>query len=202
MEQSILDGYAESAEFLIPSFEAISSPDLLSSIAEFIPRSRCLIIDIGAGTGRDSAWLASKGHRVLAVEPVSEFLKAGMVLHQSPSIEWLKDSLPSISHVLQRNEQYDLALLVSVWQHVPKTEKPESLKNLRTVVRRNGRLIISVRNGAGSPQRKCYPTSVEETVYIAGRCGFNLVARREAGAVQKSNQIAKVTWTWLVFIAS
>ncbi|MBM9616862.1 class I SAM-dependent methyltransferase [Desulfobulbus rhabdoformis] len=199
MEQSIIDGYAEDADFLIASFEAISSSDVLSCVTEFIPRSPCQIIEIGSGTGRDAAWLAAKGHRVLAVEPVSLFLEAGRELHQSPHIKWLNDSLPSLSRVIQRNEKYDLALLVSVWQHVPKEEKFESLKNIRFLVRRSGMLIISIRNGPGSSKRECYPTSVQETVNIARQCGFRFIASREAQSVQKSNQRAKVTWSWLVF---
>ena len=49
MEQSVINGYAEDASFLIQSFEAISSPDLLLHVSEFIPDYACRIIEIGAG---------------------------------------------------------------------------------------------------------------------------------------------------------
>ncbi len=202
MEQSIIDGYVEEADVLIPSYEAISSSNLLSHVSEFIPQSKCRIIEIGAGTGRDAAWLVSNGHDVLAVEPVSAFREAGIALHQSPKIEWLNDSLPSLYHTKERNEQYDLALLISVWQHIPKGEKHSSLTSLRSIIRNSGTLIISVRNGPGSSKRKCYPTSAKETINIARQCGFNLVTNREANSVQKNNQAANVTWSWLVFCAS
>jgi len=199
MEQSVINGYAEDASFLIQSFEAISSPDLLLHVSEFIPDYACRIIEIGAGTGRDAAWLASKGIDVLAVEPVSEFREAGKLLHPSPQIEWINDSLPSLSKILQRNERYELALLVSVWQHVPKKSKLASLTNLRSILGKDGKLIISVRNGPGSIKRKCYPTSAKETIEFAQQCGFKLITSRNADSVQSINQRAKVTWTWLVF---
>lgn len=199
MEQSVINGYAEDASFLIQSFEAISSPDLLLHVSEFIPDYACRIIEIGAGTGRDAAWLASKGIDVLAVEPVSEFREAGKLLHPFPQIEWINDSLPSLSKILQRNERYELALLVSVWQHVPKKSKLTSLTNLRSILGKNGKLIISVRNGPGSIKRKCYPTSAKETIEFAQQCGFKLITSRNADSVQSINQRAKVTWTWLVF---
>ena len=102
MEQCVIDGYVEDSSFLIQSFEAISSPDLLSHVLDFIPNSNCRVIEIGAGTGRDAAWLASKGLNVSAVEPVSEFREAGKSLHLSPLIEWFNDSLPSLSQIIQQ----------------------------------------------------------------------------------------------------
>jgi len=114
MEQSVINGYAEDVSFLIQLFEAISSPDLLAHVLDVIPNYKCRVIEIGAGTGRDAAWLASKGLDVSAVEPVSEFREAGKLLHPSPQIEWFNDSLPSLSRILQQNELYELALLVSV----------------------------------------------------------------------------------------
>ena len=161
MEQAVISGYSEDASYLISSFESISSPELLSHVLKFIPDSKCRILEIGAGTGRDAAWLASKGHDVLAVEPVSEFREAGKSLHPSSQIEWIDDSLPSLSQLLQLNENYELVLLISVWQHVPKEDKLVSLKNLRSILNKDARLIISVRNGPGSIKRKCYPTNAK-----------------------------------------
>jgi len=199
MEQSIINGYAEDASFLIESFEEISSSDLLAHVSDFIPNSKCKVIEIGAGTGRDAAWLASKGLDVLAVEPVSEFRKAGKSLHPSQQIEWLNDFLPSLPGVLQRNELYELAILVSVWQHIPKEEKLASLVNLHSILIKNANLIISVRNGPGSIKRKCYPTSAKETTDLAQQCGFKLISSQNTESIQVSNQKANVTWTWLIF---
>lgn len=201
MEQSVINGYAEDASFLIQSFEAISSSDLLSHVSDFIPNSKCRVIEIGAGTGRDAAWLASKGSNVLAVEPVSEFREAGKSLHPSPQIEWFNDSLPSLSGIIQRNELYELALLISVWQHVPKKEKLASLISLRSILCKDGKLIISVRNGPGSIKRKCYPTSAIQTIDFAQQCNFKLIFSHNAESVQVSNQKSNITWTWLVFTA-
>jgi len=199
MEQCVIDGYIEDSRFLIQSFEAISSPDLLSHVLDFIPNSNCRVIEIGAGTGRDAAWLASKGLNVLAVEPVSEFREAGKSLHPSPLIEWFNDSLPSLSQIIQQKKSYQLALLISVWQHVPTDDKIASLTNLHSILDKKGKLIISVRNGLGAINRKCYPTSAKETISIAQQCGFKLVFSTDALSAQKSNKKSNVTWSWLVF---
>ena len=199
MEQSVRSGYAEDASYLIRAFEAISSPELLSPVSDFIPNSKCRVIEVGAGTGRDAAWLASKGHDVLAVEPVVELREAGKSLHPSPKVKWLDDSLPLLECVLKRKDIFDLALLISVWQHVRKEDKLAALKSLRSVLNNGANLIISVRNGPGAIKRKCYPISANETVELAQLCGFKLLLSRNAESVQSSNKKAKVTWTWLVF---
>jgi 2-polyprenyl-3-methyl-5-hydroxy-6-metoxy-1,4-benzoquinol methylase len=199
MEQCVIDGYVENSSFLIQSFEAISSPDLLRHVLSFIPSSNCSVLEIGAGTGRDAAWLASKGFNVSAVEPVAEFREAGKLLHPSPLIEWFNDSLPSLFKIIQQKNTYQLVLLISVWQHVPKNDKFASLTNLHSILEHNGRLIISVRNGPGAIKRKCYPTSVKETISIAKHCGFKLIFSRNALSAQSSNNKSNVTWDWLVF---
>jgi len=199
MEQSVIDGYAEDASYLIQSFEAISSTDILSHVLDFIPSPPCRVIEIGAGTGRDAAWLAEQGFDVVAVEPVCEFRQAGKLLHPSPQIKWFNDSLPSISRIIESCEQYELALLIAVWQHIPKENKLTSLRNLHSILSKSGRLILSVRDGPGALKRKCYPTSAEETISLAQQCGFKLIANNSAHSVQKSNQASQVTWTWLVF---
>ena len=201
MEESIINGYVQDADFLIEAYEAISSVNVLSYVSEFIPPNASNIIDIGAGTGRDAAWLASKGHDVLAVEPVGEFRQAGANIHSSSNITWLNDSLPCLSQVISNGQLYDLALLVAVWHHIPNEEKLASLNNARRVLNENGVLILSVRNGPGTLSRTCYSFSAKQTIGLANRCNLTLIANQAAQSVQKHNQESNVSWHWLVFKA-
>ena len=57
MYQEIIDGYATDAASLIPAFEAFSSETLLAPVIELIPKAG-MVLDTGAGTGRDASWLA------------------------------------------------------------------------------------------------------------------------------------------------
>src|SRR4051812_45736794 len=85
---TILSGYEESSAGLIDRFEAIDPAALYASVAEAFPDAPRRILDIGAGTGRDAAWLAAQGHQVLAVEPVDALRRAGQRLHPEPAIRW------------------------------------------------------------------------------------------------------------------
>src|SRR6187431_1617865 len=104
MDQSaIFEGYAADAANLVPRFEALDTEDVLAPVMDLLPPAPCHCIDVGAGTGRDAAWLAGRGHHVVAVEPVDALRHAGMALHRAQGIEWLADSLPSLSRVRARS---------------------------------------------------------------------------------------------------
>jgi len=197
-----ISGYTDEAEHLIPAFEAISAPDVLTHVLDFFPKTPSRIIDIGAGTGRDAAWLASHSHRLTAVEPVEQFRKAGMLLHPSPLIQWIDDSLPLLSYTLESRETFDLVLLIAVWQHLTPEERRVSMTNLSKLLSRYGRLIMSIRHGSGSLARECFPANVEETVALACQNNLEVLAKRSAESVQTMNKVAGVTWTWLVLAKS
>ncbi len=202
MDQNVIDGYVSDSDYLIRAFEAIDSAVLLSPVSAYLPNFPADIADIGAGTGRDAKWLASLGHNVLAVEPVDEFRFAGRSLHTSHGIEWINDHLPEIAGVRNSGKLFDFVLLASVWQHMDNDDRKIASANLRKIVKRQGRVAISLRNGPGAPNRKCYPVDVEDTIAVAQKCKFNLLSRGVAPSVQKSNQAAGVTWTWLVLEAA
>ena len=202
LTERMVHGYAEAAADLIPRFEAVSSSELYAKVARVLPVPGSRVIDIGAGTGRDAAWFAARGCRVLAVEPVVAFRKVGATLHQSPYIEWLDDSLPTLAQVLQREETFDFVLLSAVWQHVDDQQRQLAMPNLRALTAPEGRLLLSVRHGPGVVTRPCFPASVEDAIRLAHANGFRLICRRSAASMQPMNRQAGVTWTWLAFSAT
>src|SRR5262249_62188734 len=82
------------------------------------------MFDIGAGTGRDAAWLAAKGHEVVAIEPSNAMRRHGQQLHQRDHIRWVDDRLPSLATTLRLGLAADIILLSGVWQHLPPADRP------------------------------------------------------------------------------
>ena len=108
LSRKVLNGYGRAAPDLVERYEAISSAELLKPVARWFPEPPAKVLDVGAGTGRDAAWLASMGHDVLAVEPVAAFRSAGAERH--PGLTWVDDRLPRLAKVEKANLCFDLIL--------------------------------------------------------------------------------------------
>ena len=80
------EGYADEAEDLFKRYEGIPAADAHRAVLHLIPAAPSRVLDIGSGTGRDAAWFASMGHRVVAVEPTNALRLPAMALHPSPQI--------------------------------------------------------------------------------------------------------------------
>jgi SAM-dependent methyltransferase len=196
-EADILAGYGRDSEELIPRFEALRTADVLAPVMELLPVQPGRILDVGAGTGRDSAWFAGRGHRVVAVEPAPELRRAGMNLHRDPNIAWVDDRLPFLARVTAMEAAFDLIILVGVWQHLRPDRQLPAMTALAGLLDARGRLIISVRHGPGAPTRPCFPADVDQLVNWGQAANLRLLLRREAESVQQQNRDAGVRWTWL-----
>lgn len=196
MSNDALQGYSASSAELIPRYEAISSADLYRPVADLLPAVPSRVADIGAGTGRDAAWLAEMGHDVLAVEPVDELRQAGIDRHRSPRIRWLDDRLPDLARL--RNERaFDLLLLNGVWQHLDEAERRIAIRALADAMAAGGLVILSLRHGIGAPNRPVHQVQPEETIDLATEAGFRLLRKQRAESMQAQNRTAGVYWTWL-----
>ena len=92
--------YDRNASTVVEQYEGLQPDDLHGWFAHILPPAPGLVIDIGAGSGRDAAWFASKGYRVVAVEPSKNMRAEAQKRHDSPSIQWMSDRLPSLTSTL------------------------------------------------------------------------------------------------------
>jgi ubiquinone/menaquinone biosynthesis C-methylase UbiE len=54
-------GYAEEAEELVKRYESIPFAEKHRAVLHLIPSVPCSVLDIGAGTGADAAWVGRAG---------------------------------------------------------------------------------------------------------------------------------------------
>jgi 2-polyprenyl-3-methyl-5-hydroxy-6-metoxy-1,4-benzoquinol methylase len=197
MEQ-VIKAYATASPKLIDRYNSVSSPDLFKPVIDLLPSSPARVVDVGAGPGRDAAWLANMGHTVLAVEPVKEFRDAGMAADSLSRIEWIDDRLPELVETKLRGK-YELVVVCAVWQHLDERQRQIGMRSLAELTSPGGLLIMSLRHGPEAPERAVYPIVPQETVSLAMREGFKLLRQTEAESVQSANRLAGVHWTWLAF---
>jgi protein-L-isoaspartate O-methyltransferase len=92
-------GYADQAAALVEQYESIPFEYKYRAEPDLLPPPPGDVLDVGAGTGADAAWLASRGHRVLAVEPTAPLGHAGIA------------RLPMNRHRRCRTRNFDMSRL-------------------------------------------------------------------------------------------
>ncbi len=192
-------GYAEQVEELVARYEGIDFSAAHQAVLPLLPTAPASVIDIGAGTGRDAAWLAERGHRVVAVEPTEALRSRAIALHPTPAIEWIDDSLPALHRVLAQRRRFDLAMLTAVWMHLDAEERRVAMANVVALVAPLGLLVMTLRHGPVPSGRLMFAVSAEETVALAATHGLGLVLNVHAESSQAANRDPGVSWTQLAF---
>ena len=120
------------------------------------------VLDVGAGSGRDSAFMASKGLTVFAIEPATNLRTLASANHPADNITWLADKLPNLSNPIVINTRYDLILLSAIWMHLSPFEREKSIHQLCNLLNPHANMIITLRHGKASDERQMLPVSYAE----------------------------------------
>ena len=176
------------------------SPDELHSIwannllSNRKPGTAC---DIGAGSGRDSNWLAEQDWEVVAVEPSTLRARAKKLSHAR--VSWIDDSLPDLKHLRSLGHRFDLILLNAVWQHVREQQRERVFRILCELLNPAGLLVFSLRIGEDESEniaRGFYPVSSEELIRFGNQ---HAVAHRAQYLNQTDRTKKHVSWDWQIF---
>lgn len=167
--------YDQNAEQLVSQYESLTFEHVHPVLLDLLPSPGATILDVGAGSGRDAAWLASKGYDVVAAEPSEAMRALARKCHPSPRIHWVGDSLPDLAQVRRLGLTFDLILLSAVWMHVPPASRPRALRKLATLLSPNGRIAISLRIGPPDTDRAMYEVTLPELASMAQQFGLRLV---------------------------
>ncbi|MEV7503309.1 class I SAM-dependent methyltransferase [Streptomyces sp. NPDC093018] len=189
-------GYGEAAEALARQYESVSFAEVHREVLHLFPARPGSVLDVGAGSGRDAAALAARGHRVVAAEPTARLRALGRRLHAEQEIEWIDDALPGLPRLTARAARFDLVLLTAVWMHLDEEQRAAGMATLAGLLGRGGRVVLSLRHGPVPAGRRMFPVSAEETVALARAHGLDVIheARRE-----DPHGRAGVSWTYLGF---
>jgi protein-L-isoaspartate O-methyltransferase len=193
------EGYADEAEVLLARYESLSAADVHRAVLHLLPTRPARVLDIGSGTGRDAAWLASLGHEVVAVEPTDVMRSRATALHTSPSITWVDDSLPDLALLRTRAQRFDLVMLTAVFMHLDRDQRVRAMPNIVSQLVPNGRLIMRLRHGPVPPGRRMFEVTPDEVIALAASDGLTAVFNHHGEASGAQNRSDGVTWTTLAF---
>jgi len=159
--------YDANAAALADQYESVKADQVHACWSKFLPCSKGLVLDVGAGSGRDAAWLAAKGHEVVAVEPSAKMRDEGAARHPAASIRWIDDALPDFKAVEALHFKFDLILLSGSWMHVtPGSDRKRAFRKLASLLKPGGRIVFSLRS-VPPDDRSSHETSVSELRTLA-----------------------------------
>lgn len=190
-------GYEKAIAQFINISQNLDFFDVCKDFVSYLPKVRANILDIGSGAGQNAAALAKLGHCVTAVEPMPEFLQAAQNTYSSLTINWLNGSLPTLT-CLDRNKLFDFILIDAVWHHLSPDEQALSVERCANLLKTNGLLAISLRNGPAGLGTCVYATDIETTIKQCQKFGLTCIFKRENQPSILKNK-ADVKWARLVF---
>lgn len=186
--------YDTHATELAKTYESIEAGRVHAWLADLLPTDPGIALDVGAGTGRDAAWLNQRGFDVVAAEPSRAMREQASRLRPDSKVTWVLDGLPDLREVLRMGLSFDFILLSGVWMHVPMAERSRAFRKLVTLLKPGGLLVITLRLGPAEADREMLPVSEEEIERLARDHGAYIERRRtEADKLGRPD----VTWVQL-----
>lgn len=97
-------------------------------------------------------------------------LESASLLHNQ--VNWLQDQLPDLNSVVDLQKTFDFILLSAVWMHIELEDRENAFKTLSTLLSKNGKMVISLRHGIFTDERKELPVSFNELHSLALKFGL------------------------------
>ncbi|WP_026959310.1 methyltransferase domain-containing protein [Aliagarivorans taiwanensis] len=188
--------YDQHAESLARQYQSVDADVVHLSWLHYWPQQGGRVLDVGAGSGRDSLWMAERGCDVFAVEPATALRESGKQL-TGDKVIWLDDQLPTIGKVFALGIRFDLILVSAVWMHVPESDRARAFRKLSSLLAPNGRIVLTLRHGDFSDGRTSYGVSAEDVQQLAKN---HVLLERLVTPLHK-DELARqdVLWQTLVF---
>ena len=192
----VVSSYDGAAHDLVPLYEGVSFEHVHAPVLTWLPQPAAWVLDVGAGSGRDAAWFAARGHNVVAVEPSRQLRAVGKERHESSAIKWINDELPALSKVVRSKLTFDLIWLSAVWTHVPVSGRRRAFRKLVSLMSPGGDMMLSLRHGPSPPGRPMHPAEPSEIEKLAQEHGLQIVSIQHH---QDASNRPDVTWDviWL-----
>ena len=193
--RDVVASYNAGAPTLAPGYEGLPFEEVHASVRDLLPDAGACVLDMGAGSGRDSAWFAANGYKVVAAEPAAEMRAMGKALHPSPDIRWMDDSLPALEKVLRSKLTFDLIWLSAVWMHVPPSARARAFRKLVSVMSPGGSMMLALRQGPPPADRPMEPATAADVEVLARRHGLQTVrSERVADVFGRDGIVWEVIW--------
>ena len=186
--------YDEHSTDRATQYESLAASEVHAWLLDILPPSPAVALDVGAGSGRDAAWLASLGYTVHAVEPSGAMRLRAAESHPGLKVSWSEDRMPGLETLDPLEGKVNLALLSAVWMHVAPCERAAAFERLEALAAPDGIMALTLREGPAEPGRAMHPVSLSEIASLAEANGLQVVRMRRC--CDKLGR-ADVSWSYV-----
>ena len=183
--------YDDHADSVAQRYESVDPESLYAWLIDLLPEPPARILDIGAGSSRDAAWLAAKGYDTFAAEPSKQMRDAAQKLHPSAPVRWIPDALPQLTRTSAPGVSFNAILLHAVWMHVASADRTRAFRKMVNLLEPGGLLAGSLRHGPADPARGMHSVDSHDIVRLARNHGMLIQSSKEA-----PDQIGRREVTW------
>jgi SAM-dependent methyltransferase len=151
MDPQTLSAYDTDAKAFATDWHEQPAPtDLHTLIKRFFNSGRTA--DIGAGSGREVAWLAANGFAAVGYEPSRGLLNEARARY--PGLTFLDAALPELAGI--PDNTFDNVLCETVIMHLARDQIAASVRRLLAILRLGGTLYLSWRVTKNADQRDAH----------------------------------------------
>lgn len=181
-----MDFYTTNAQRLSQQYDSLAPEQVhagwLANLPAAQPSSN-QALELGAGSGRDAAWLASIGWDVLAVEPSSGLRDIGCKSTADKHVKWLDDTLPQLASIPESyDSSFRLILASAMWMHLTPDEQVLACERLQQLAADDTLIVITWRNQASERERVFHAVDAAQF-----EKAFNSVSRKSSVTITESS---------------
>lgn len=189
---SALAIYAAHAGALARRYDSVTTDAVLAGLDDLIPSPSASVLDVGAGSGRDTQWFLERGHAVTAAEPVAAF--RALIAARAPAATLVDAGLPDLDGLSGR---FELILVNAVWHHLSPAERDRAILRLTGLLAPDGHVFIALRQGPVGADASLHLLDPDAETTRAASAGLSLIRRHDAPAHDPETAAAGISWTWL-----
>jgi SAM-dependent methyltransferase len=193
--------YDQHASALVPEYHSAEVTGLHTLLGRWLPTGGN-VLEIGCGAGRDAAFMASLGCKVVATDASESMLTYSHEYLQrvdgSDSVSLLQAAFPLPAGHLLLSDRFDAVVSMAVLMHIPDNELFDFAYQIRTVLKYRGHFICSFCTGRTTSEddpRLFVNREAAQVQLFFERIGFRLLYAED----NRDGLGRDILWTTLVF---
>jgi 2-polyprenyl-3-methyl-5-hydroxy-6-metoxy-1,4-benzoquinol methylase len=142
LNKATVQYYDNSAEILVGRYESAQMTETRNLLLRHIPCGK-RVLEIGCGSGRDAAFLLSKGFQVVAIDPSNKMVAAALQRHPELQGHLFCSGMPLFDGNPLLNGVFDAALAIATIMHMTDSDLVKSASQLQDMISPDGLLMVS-----------------------------------------------------------